>query len=101
MIYVEYSAENENLVTFVHHMPFDEVHGLGKSKTELEKTGVFVDSVPELVNIEGKVARLYLNPATRTLEWKHFDSQRPEDRVAQLEQQLKITQDALDALLLG
>lgn len=46
--------EKSEVVT-QHHMPFDPIYGLGKTKDELESNGaVFVDSIPEPDNIPGK-----------------------------------------------
>ena len=46
MVYIRYD-EDTKVITFMHKMPFDKVNGMGKSKEELEKTGVFVDECPE------------------------------------------------------
>ena len=43
----------------IHYMPFDPVHGLGKTREELEaEGGVFVESIPEPENRPGKSAML-------------------------------------------
>ncbi|OAJ73534.1 hypothetical protein AYJ08_13965 [Brevibacillus sp. SKDU10] len=97
MIYIEH--EN-SVVTFVHYMPFDEVNGLGKSSEELQTTGLLVDSIPQ-PEANGKIPKLFINPKTQELWYEYTDRPlSPEEEIVRLKAQLKITQDALDALLL-
>ncbi|WPS86886.1 hypothetical protein SMD22_20655 [Brevibacillus halotolerans] len=97
MIYIEH--EN-GVVTFVHYMPFDEVNGLGKSSEKLQTTGLLVDSIPQ-PEVNGKIPKLFINPKTQELWYEYTDRPlSPEEEIVQLKAQLKITQDALDALLL-
>ena len=44
MIYVETNAQN--VVVYLHYMPFDGQYGLGKTEDELKKTGFLTDSLP-------------------------------------------------------
>lgn len=53
MVYIKVNEDYK--VDYVHCMPFDEVHGLGKSKDELLIDGFLVESIPEQpVEIIGK-----------------------------------------------
>ena len=74
-------------VGFVHHMPFHEQHGMGKSEQELLQIGALVDDIPEPEQIEGKVPVLYYNPQSNSVYYEYVE--RPlteEERLAQLEQ---------------
>lgn len=57
MIYIKLTSNNE--IDVIHYMPFDPIHGLGKSKEELESEGgVFVQAVPDPEHVPGKTAVL-------------------------------------------
>ncbi|MED1800218.1 hypothetical protein [Brevibacillus porteri] len=61
-----------------------------------------VGEIPEPEAQQGKLHNLYVNPKTKELWYEYTD--RPltaEEKMEKMEAQLKITQDALDALLLG
>lgn len=45
MVYIKVNESNK--VDYIHCMPFDEVHGLGKAKDELLLDGFLVESIPE------------------------------------------------------
>lgn len=69
---------------------------------EVVEKGIMVDEVPTANPPAGKVGTPYINPQTKEIWYEYSD--RPltaEEKIDQLQQQLKITQDALDALLLG
>lgn len=69
MIFLKINNET-NLVEFTHFMPFDEKHGLKKTKEELEQEGILVEALPEKPEkIENKGIKLYANP----LRWEYFD----------------------------
>lgn len=51
-----------NKVMLIHSMPFDPVHGLGKTEAELLQMGALVDNVPEPENRPGKTALPYYTP---------------------------------------
>ncbi|OGX78212.1 hypothetical protein A6395_13400 [Exiguobacterium sp. SH31] len=52
-------TNESNEVRSTHYMPFDPIHGLGKTKEELENEGgIFVESIPEPDNVLGKNAVL-------------------------------------------
>ena len=68
MIYLE--TTNENKVCLTHYQPFHEKYGLGKTKEELELTGIFVESLPlKLEEQQTKIQALYVNP----LRWEYVD----------------------------
>ncbi|HEY9746681.1 MAG TPA: hypothetical protein V6C99_10740 [Oculatellaceae cyanobacterium] len=76
-------------VGFIHHMPFDSQHGMGKTEQELLQIGALVDDIPEPEQIEGKVPVLYYNPQTNSVYYEYVE--RPlteEERIALLEQAL-------------
>ncbi|MGV3267066.1 hypothetical protein [Cytobacillus pseudoceanisediminis] len=86
MIYIQVNDRKE--VEFIHHMPFDETHGLGKTQEELKQSGLFVESIPEAMDQAGKypilkydpVSGLYYDYANRALT----DS----EKIVELEQNL-------------
>lgn len=54
--------ESTHIITFIHHRPFDPVQGLGSTREELLKTGVFVTKFPQPSTVKGKRAIAYYNP---------------------------------------
>lgn len=54
-------VENDK-VTFIHYLPFDEKNGMGKTEEELLKEGYLVDEIPEAEEKEGMVAVMYYEP---------------------------------------
>lgn len=61
---MNYIKHDGGQVQEVHYMPLDPVHGLGKTKKELEaEGGVFVESVPEPENRPGKAPVLKYSEA--------------------------------------
>lgn len=101
MIFVRIAEETATkaMVYFQHNFPDD------LTEEELAD-GLLVDSVPEPTPQDGKMALLYINPITKELWYEYVDrpltsEEETKKRITQLEEQLKITQDALDALLLG
>jgi hypothetical protein len=108
MIFVQYN--NENIVTFIHTKPFDDNEGLGKTKEELEKEGLFVDSLPSPDTTDSsKTPILKVNPIDNTLYYEYVDRPlTPEEKLQLLEQEnqelknrIEIMQQALDDLILG
>ncbi|WP_051824109.1 hypothetical protein [Clostridium sulfidigenes] len=71
MIYVEI-VNNE--VGITHLKPFDAKDGLGKTREELEQTGLVLESEPVPEKIEGKDAILKYNPTTKSLYYEYVDS---------------------------
>lgn len=48
-------------VTLIHNMPFDPVHGFGKTEAELSQLGVLLDDIPDPEPMEGKIPIPYYN----------------------------------------
>jgi len=71
MIYIE--IDSNNYIIFRHYKPFDEKDGLGKTREELEQTGLVVETLPTPETIEGKVADLKYNPTTKSLYYEYVD----------------------------
>lgn len=57
MIFIQ--TNQNNLVNYMHHMPFDPVNGLGKTKEELKKEGYLVNDIPDALQIKGKYEIMY------------------------------------------
>jgi hypothetical protein len=62
-------------VGYIHYLPFDEVHGLGKTVDELQATGLLVEQLPTPEN-NGKQAMLYVNPVTSTFFYEYTELQK-------------------------
>ncbi|UED76110.1 hypothetical protein [Brevibacillus sp. DP1.3A] len=98
--------ETKFAVGFTHYAPFDEKDGLGKNEQELRAEGILVESLPTpSLSDETKVPVLFVNPTTGETWFEYQDrpltlQEQQAKKILQLEEQLKITQDALDALLL-
>lgn len=62
MIYIRIEQET-GLVKYIHMNPLDPVYGTGKSKEELEKTGLFIDESQyhEPIAKENYFAIMYYN----------------------------------------
>lgn len=71
MIYIELNSTGD--VTSQHHMPFDEVNGMGKNKEELEVNGYFIESIPTPERRNGKDAILKGDMATKTVWYEYVD----------------------------
>jgi hypothetical protein len=94
----------EQKVTLIHYMPFDEKDGLKRTQEELEQEGMLIDNLPEVEQIEGKKPVLYCNPNTKEVWYEHEDIQKTkeellQDKVTQLENALIETQNTVNMLL--
>lgn len=69
-IYIRYDAKTK-VITFVHHQPFDPVHGLNMTRDELLKTGTFVQEYPLPERTVGTIATAYFNPETKKVYYKY------------------------------
>jgi hypothetical protein len=103
MIFVRVSGSD---VTEIHYQPFDPVYGLKKSEEELRQEGILVEIIPQPEFIEGKVPILKYNQTNNTLYYEYEDipptkEELLEKEIEQLRQQLQLTQQALDELILG
>ena len=76
-----------NVVECIHHTPFDPTNGLQCTRDELEKTGFFVDSIPEPTIIEGKRAIAEYNSDTKQVYYDYVDIPlSTEERLNQMEE---------------
>ncbi|PGT89225.1 hypothetical protein [Bacillus sp. AFS040349] len=79
-----YKVENGEL-SYIHHMPFDETEGLGKTKEELLKEGFLVESLPTMEEQIGKMPILKVDSANQ-LYYEYIDRPlSPEEKITQLE----------------
>lgn len=85
MIYCEL-IKGTNEVSWTHHKPFDEKYGLGKTREELEQTGVFVETMPEFEERIGKIPVRKVNFETMTIYYDFVD--RPLSREELVEKQV-------------
>lgn len=97
MIYLQ--SYNDK-VTYIHFKPFDAKVGLKKTESELVKTGILVETLPEkLPMVDGKILELYVNP----LRWEYVDAPAPVLSLVEKLQQMvndgKITQEEMNELL--
>lgn len=87
MIYIKYNDNNK--VTFVHYMPFDETNGLGKTKEELLNTGALVELSQEPQLQEDKVPVTYYDPIYNTAYYEMEDiPEQPKTKEEQLKSQI-------------
>lgn len=68
--YIRYDKAT-GIVTFIHHKPFDPVHGLGETRDELLKTGVFVDNFPAPEQKKGQRSIAYYNPEKKQVYYEY------------------------------
>ena len=69
MVYIR--TDENNMVVFTHNQPFDSVNGMGETREELEKTGYFLDSMPNPTVVMGQRAIPYYNPETHKVTYKY------------------------------
>lgn len=62
-----------NIIECIHRAPFDPTNGLQMTRDELEKTGVFVDSVPEPEMKEGQRAIAKYNSDTKSVYYEYVN----------------------------
>ncbi len=60
-----------NRITFVHKMPFDPVNGLGQTRDELSKTGLFISCYPEPAMKLGKRAVPYFDYEKKEVTYQY------------------------------
>lgn len=95
LIYTENKTERE-IIVGKHYKPFDAKHGFknpdGSIMTpeQVEQFGVLVESIPEPMQIEGKVAIGYINCFTKEIWYEYIDAPPREltidEKIAQVEQ---------------
>lgn len=86
-------------IGLVHHVPFDEVNGLHKTKEQLEKEGILVDSIPEPQQIEGKSPIMYINPSTKEVFYEYIDIPKTKEELQ--EERITMLEQAINDLILG
>ena len=86
---------DDQKVNFVHYMPFDSEHGMGKTREQLELEGILVESIPEPEPITDKIPVLHYSLETKEL-WYEYDSIPFSNSI---ERQLQEIQEALNILL--
>lgn len=98
---VYFRTDTNNMVAFVHYMPFDETYGLGKTEEELQASGYLVESLPEYTEVlpEGKIPRLYYDGSE--FSWQLEDVPKSgTTRIEELEQRIAEL-EALNTAYLG
>ena len=68
-IYIQ--VGKDNIVQRIHKSPFDPTYGLHTTKADLEKTGFFVEDIPEPVMVEGKRAIAKYNPDSKQIYYEY------------------------------
>lgn len=63
--------KSTNRITFVHKMPFDPVNGLGQTRDELLKTGLFISHYPEPAMKLGKRAVPYFDYEKKEVSYQY------------------------------
>lgn len=69
-IYIKVNANN--VITEIHHNPFDPAEGLNTPRDELEKEGFFVSSIPKAEIISGKRAVPMYNSDTKEIYYNYI-----------------------------
>lgn len=69
-IYIK--VNDSNIVTFIHHNPFDPTEGLNTPRNELEKEGYFVSSIPKADVLPGRRAIPKFNPDTKEIYYEYI-----------------------------
>lgn len=96
MIFVRRNGEK---IDFIHYMPFDNKHGLGKTKEQLKQEGILVEQLPpKLAEAEGKTQELYFIDGQ--LQWKYEDVPKTQEekentKIAELEQKIQQQNQAI------
>lgn len=101
----------EWVVGSIHYMPFDPTHGLGKTREELSKTGMFIDKLPEPELVKDSTSLLCVNPERGDAWYKYEripeqpNGEFPEGSIDMLadtmREEMKTMQEAIDFLIMG
>lgn len=65
-------VNNSNTITSIHHNPFDPTEGLNTPRSELEKEGYFVSSIPKAEILPGRRAVPKFNPETKEVYYEYI-----------------------------
>ena len=68
-IYIK--VNSSNVITTIHHNPFDPTEGLNMPRVELEKEGFFVNSIPPAEVIAGRRAIPKFNPDSKEVYYEY------------------------------
>lgn len=93
MVYIR--TDETNRIVYCHRQPFDSVHGMGETKDSLEKTGYFIDEMPDPKVAIGYRAIPYYNPETKKVTYTYVAAELPN------EEKLKLLEGAMNELLLN
>lgn len=80
MIFIK--TDENNYVTFIHYLPFNEKFGMNKSKEELEGEGYLIKSYPTPPVVEGKETKVKFDG----LEFSYEYEAMPKDENAKIEE---------------
>lgn len=100
MIYIENNNNNE--VVMIHMLPLHPTLGLGKTESELNQSGFFVESLPNAEERFGKSAVLKGNKTNKTVWYEYVE--RPlnkDEEIVSLKDQVTLMQQAIDDLIMG
>lgn len=100
--YIE--IHQDNMVSKIHHMPFHEKHGAGKTEEELLSTGFLVDEIPVAEDREGFISNLHYDPITAQFDFQylpHVPELTSEERIEAIEQSQIEQDEAIMILTLG
>lgn len=101
MIYIQTTNE---VVTFVHYMPFDETYGMHKTEKELKSTGFLVDAIPKYEGEvpDDKIVELHYNGTEFSyvlIDKPKSKEDETQEKITSLESQLEATNEALLGLM--
>lgn len=83
MVFIKIDSENK--VNYTHYMPFDPIHGLGKTEEELLQDGHFVNVIPEPTEIPKKTHVLKFT-IEKGVFYEYVDRElTDQEKIAQLE----------------
>ena len=63
----------EGTVEFIHYSPFDDKHGLGKTKEQLDLEGVLVSAPPASIPRNGKQSIMKYSTETKKIYYEYID----------------------------
>jgi len=101
MIFIKLQADGINFES-INYVPFDEKHGLGKTKEQLQAEGILVETLPEPVMNPGKYAVLKYNPDKKEFYYIYEDIpvSAEQKELSAMKQQQVLMQSALDEMII-
>lgn len=99
MIYIKLNDSKD--VEFIHYKPFDPIDGLGISKDELILGGVFVDAIPEPIEVDGKTSVLKYDHNTESMYYEYIERPLTQEEELKLlkEQNAQLKSDMDNAIM--